>query len=1150
MAHSEISLFAEQLDELCGGSVSSPRADRRHDARLSSLDTSILRGRQAGDAHEPRRKTRWRRSVDTRDRLSEASLSPTAAACEAALLSCNSFNSYRLATVIPPEPGRGTWEGDDFDADPEGLSLREIASRESRRQLRRIRQRGRHRSLADTDVSKRPLLSTAQLVALLNARSSGNPASPCSRGDELSFFGADAGAASERKSFTSSLPRVSSLRGGLASTDGGSSPHLWGDSGTACAGKEAPPSADLEYPFSARTPISAALANGVLTAAAAAAAKEEAAALQSARDALGSAVFKQAVATAKAEEEQRHLLQLLAKQAEQQAVVSRELESLRNSQKALAHQQEQLQLKQDLLQRQEASNAYAQLQRERDLLENQHAKLLKGFAELQLQKATLTPTRDSETGLQVSTEKSKLQPASPALPSSVSSPAASHASSPLVRGICATAEGPTATTTRLSSSPAPSSKGQSEAAPPALKAGGASRVPPPEQISNPPVPVHVSKTPVTTPPAPRVSSHLRPGPASGPTPIRVVRAIAGKEPLICTEKQGTIVSSTPVSRAPRVSYPGLQRPFSAPFQHMTRQAASVATVSPAASRPSDGVPLSNSNATLGGLCAAVCCGGPPSTISSPRGMNATGYPILPTLSVPAAVRSSSVPLTPAIGASGPRAASQGCPRAATRPLQTSLHAAVGAEVGAIVGSQPVGFDANSTRASSSSTSPVRRVYYRTRYGARAGQPSVTVPVPSHSQPGPYMTYRPLFAFPQQASWLSPLSVPGVVLGPPRFASPDTCAPISPAAPVWAGTTPVNPAAPAVEFCQPVESVRGFSPLLRPRGCDFQRERFQPDRRRDSFSSERGKQPENSTISGTEGWVKFESPREEPWELEDAASVSGRVLELRHQRRQLQQQRQALLQQHFEREEVERERVKCEKEEDRAFVKKGQKLHRCREGDHPEQGSERSPSVCGLETNARRTENPEKQRTRTATAGVQTGHPTAASASQASCVFRSSSATAPKRQGRGDVTSLESPPEFCHWPQPPGTGKEACLQTQLQERWGLAERGNSSDMSAVTAAAAAAAAEAARAAARRAADGVQEAAAAILEPIQPIQKRLLQLFGSRAPSRRENMRRYVLPQSTSHLTYYYPSVGVSPGTGPQGMPPYAWGVPRVVTEATR
>ncbi|RQX73334.1 hypothetical protein TGCAST_202220 [Toxoplasma gondii CAST] len=1148
MAHSEISLFAEQLDELCGGSVSS-RAGRRDDARLSTLDTSILRGRQAGDAHEPRRKNRCGRSVGTRDRLTEAALSPTAAACEAALLSCNSFNSYRLATVIPPEPGRGTWEGDNFDADPESLSLQEIASRGSRRPLRRVPQRGRHRSLADTDVSKRPLLSTAQLVALLNARSSGNSVSPCSRGDELSFFGAEAGAVSERKNVTSSLAGVSSLREGLASTDGGGSPHLWKDSGTVCAGKEALLSADLEYPFSARTPISAALANDVLTAAAAAAAKEEAAALQSARDALGSAVFRQAVATAKAEEEQKHLLQLLAKQAEQQAVVSRELESLRNSQKALAQQQEQLQLKQDLLQRQEASNVYAQLQRERDILENQHAKLLKGFSELQLQKATLTPTRDNETGLQVSTEISKLQPASPALPSSVSSPAASHASSPLVRGVCATAERPTATTTRLSSSPAPSSKDQSEAAPLALKVGGAPRGPPPEQTSNLPVSVHVSKT-VTTPPMPRVSPDPRLGPASGPSPIRVVRALAGKQPLICTEKQGKVVSSTPVSRAPRVSYPGLQRPFSVPVQHLSRQAASVATVSPAASRPSEGVPFSSSKTTLGGLCAAVCCGGPPSTISSPHGMHATEYPILPTVSVPAAIRSSSVPLTPAVGASGPRAASQGWPRAATRPLQTSLHSTVGAEVGAIVGSQHVGFDANATTVSSSSASPVPRVYYRTRFGARAGQPSVTVPVPPHSQPGPYVTYRPLFAFPQQSSWLSPLSVPGVVLGPPRSASSDTCAPPSPVAPVQAGTTPVNPSAPVVEFCQPVESERGFSPLLRPRGRDFQRERSQPDRRRESFSNERGKQPENSTISGTEGWVKFESPREEPWELEDAASVSGRVLELRHQRRQLQKQRQALLQQHFEREEVERERMKRKEEEDRAVVKKEQKLHRCREGDCPEQGSERSPSVSGVKTNARRTGKPEKQRIRTATTGVQTGHPAAASASQVSCVFRSSPAASPTRQGRGDVATLASPPEFCHWPQPPGTGKEACLQTRLQERWGLAAPGNSSDMSAVTAAAAAAAAEAARTAARRAADGVQEAAAAILEPIQPIQKRLVQLFGSRAPSRRENMRRYVLPQSTSHLTYYYPSVGVSTGAGPQGMPPYAWGVPRVVTEATR
>ncbi|CBZ52478.1 conserved hypothetical protein [Neospora caninum Liverpool] len=1137
MAQSEISLFAEQLDELCGRSMSPRTGLCRHSGLSSRSNSSIVRGRRSRDAPQTRRKNRWRRSPEKRAAWMEAVSSPTAGACEAALISCNSFNSYRLATVIPPEPGRGTWEGDDLQDGP-------AASRS----LRRLPPGSRRRNIVGAEVSTRPLLSTAELVALLNARTSGNVASLASREGDRGFCVADSGAP-ERRSFSSSLHKASCGQD-LAFAAEARNLEMRGDSCTDVRASkgEAMAGSDLEYPFSPQTPISAALATGILTEAAAAAAKEGAEAVQLARDALGGAVFRQAVAEAKAEEEQRHLLRLLAQQAEEQAAVARELESLRNSQKALAHQQQELQLKQDLLQRQGAASLYAQLQREREILEVQHAKL-QGFTELQLKKATAAQAPETGTGPQLlCTQKQKLPSPLASPPSSpVYSSPVSRASSPVGGGDPATATTQGAATTRLPSSPVLSSAGKPDPAP-ALKFSGAPRFLSPDAAQQPdPAFVDAHKPPPPMAPITRVSPQpARPSDAlaAGASPVRGALLAAEKERLICgapTEKGVTSLASSPPD-APRVSYPG-QPPCTA-VQRTCQRAGQVRRVASPARSPSDVAgSIRSSSRAPGRLCASVCCGAVPSTVSSPRGPKEFVAAFPATLPISSTVRSSSVPVVSSVALGDAHSASQHGTLPDARPLQVS--AVWACEGGRVVGNQ----QAASTKATtvlSSAAAPVRRVYYRAARPASCGaRTSIrvvggsSVPAPSAGQPVAYVAYPPLFPF-AQPQWVHPLSVPSVASGPAWRVNSDSYVPVSslpPARAATTGMTAVQLTAAASEFGEP-ESERRFSPL-RDHGAPSL---LRTDKRHDSHASE-PRQPENSTTSGTEGWVKFESAKE-PWELE-APTVSGRVLELRHQRQQLQQQRQALWRQHLQREEEEQARVKRE-EEDLAFVKREQRPHR-RRRDKANRGERRTePSVSGQEATARMTE---KLDSRTATAGVQTVPLTATYAGDSRGVSLSGRAAPAKCHGRNDLASVEGALEDCRWPGQVGSVNEGAGDAQRQTRL-EASPGNPSDVSAVTAAAAAAAAEAARTAARRAADGVQEAAAAILEPIQPIQERLVKLFSSRSPSRRETVRRYV--HSPAPVAYYYPAVGMHPASGFQGGTPlYAWGVPRVVgAEATQ
>lgn len=432
MTQSEISLFAAQLDELAGRAARTPRSPHRRGRRSARSSSVVADGCQRGHSRPY--------SVSPQGDESVRAPSPEVeAATAAAMRSCNSFNRYRLSKVIPPMPGRGTWEdGDNLgDLDPT-LGYQAQAASDAGALLE-VMQSAMQRLHYDPrrQSPSSPPLSTAQLVALLNARTtsaglttystsegqanttarqsvdecngSEMPASRLSAPHEVEAISrpcfSPVSAQARKADYEETAERTRAFTEGFLELAGNAHRPFLPKQQIESQESLIPPegyspslsdvlsplgSASFEYPFSPKTPVSAAIATDIAEDYTRASAVQQAASVEAARDALGEAVFREAVADVVAEQEERKLLEVLLHQAKQAVLVEQELETLRDRQRLLVQQQEQLQLQSVLHEKEgEVNRVFAQLEKERQMVHMQYQHVLRERAELEQERREL-----------------------------------------------------------------------------------------------------------------------------------------------------------------------------------------------------------------------------------------------------------------------------------------------------------------------------------------------------------------------------------------------------------------------------------------------------------------------------------------------------------------------------------------------------------------------------------------------------------------------------------------------------------------------------------------------------------------------------------------------------------------------------------------
>ncbi|PFH32800.1 hypothetical protein BESB_014120 [Besnoitia besnoiti] len=1160
MAQSEISLFAAQFDELCGRSVT-PRAEwSRHAAGSSTQSPPPFRGRQAWDAH----RARWRdcegRSTEGRRGLAQDFARPAVTpACEAALISCNSFNSYRLATVIPPEPGRGTWaEGDDVaSVDHLPFPIRRIASKDaaaSRTLLRELRSDAGFQGVAARCFSERPLLSTAELLGMLNMTSCGGLAS-VDVGEGTHDTCGEVPCLAETKSAAASPRRKLAARQPVRFARGRGD-ALLGDERTAgCASGsgELLPGVEMEYPFSTRTPLSSALATSIIHEAALAAAEEEAAAIRATRNQLGGVIFRQAVAAAKAEEGQCHLRQLVTQLGEQQAAIGQELEEIRNLQESLARQQAELLSQQKRTDDADGRQLHAEMQSDRER---------RGEA--------LDEAQVHQPGAETLRAATPHQPPSGREPSPSTGP----------NGVISTPRpGTTAWTTRPTSTAGELSLTDNRLAVPAVcQPPEAPPTSPPEADARR---AHAFLETGTTLPQAESTANISPRSARPPASPAANRATAlttwsaaEKAPVAPqTSPLPTVLlkSCTPVSelRAPRALAPSHQqiwrassasRGSSLQTTSRLRQASSPAPACVSGSKQAATSSLASSPLRW---CGTACCGAASSTPSTPRRPRDHTVPVFRRAAPVQQSHADAAPLGPAVRAHDRNSTGYtwALPVGVTAPQYSYVlphpsragfspvrgRTAVPAANRTSFPSSPAGFAGASGSNSVTGATAVLRGRSFSSAGGSVHACPVRYASPHTSETARYVSYAPVLRLAQPSVLVSQPAAPSLSTGrawrvSASAANPDAASACSASAP-W--SPPLQPPRADTWSVHTPGAAAGLAPghSLRIRGA--QPRWLVVDDTQKSVSPHPPRHPRTSRARSTEGWVKFETPKEDVWEQEEPAHVSLEVLQLRQQRQQLKQQRQALLQQHLEREEVERDRLKREDEEGRVLPKRQEERPHRRRDKQPREEAGRETQERTRDQ-AKETEFPSvKSSPETTATGVQVALPLLASGAGASGALPGSSPgrshTVPGAPGRRASLQVTSP--CCQWTVQHRAFDEDSPTTQQASRSDHSyELGTQSDVASATAAAAAAAREAAQAAARRAADGVQEAAAAVLEPLQPMQKRLAQLFRGRGQPQ-ETVRHYALPGTSSRVTYWYPA-GVQAGVPPGRMPFVAYGVPAV------
>ncbi|PHJ18513.1 hypothetical protein CSUI_007657 [Cystoisospora suis] len=434
MAQSEISLFAAQLDEIAGRAARTPRSPSRRGRRRARSSSFVADWSHSSHSHQYSPSPYRGESV-------RAPSPEVEAATAAAMRSCNSFNRYRLSKVVPPMPGRGTWEdGDNLgDLDP-SLGYREQAADDAGALLEVMRsavQRSQHGQSHHSTGT--PPLTTAQLVALLNARttSAGLTTYSTSEGQTTSTarHSVDETCGLPMLHVSQALalhrtedipgPRSSSLpaqpgkrgehvgpeppyavHGGFLGLPADKQMPLFSEEETKTHESllvpgyylsshfrdtlSSPGSSFFEYPFSPKTPVSAAIATEIAQDYTRASAVQQGASVEAARDALGEAVFREAVADVVAEQEERRLLEALLHQSKQAVLVEQELEALRERQRLLVQQHEQLQLQSMLNEKEgEVSRISALLEEERQMVQRQYQHVLRERAELEKERRQL-----------------------------------------------------------------------------------------------------------------------------------------------------------------------------------------------------------------------------------------------------------------------------------------------------------------------------------------------------------------------------------------------------------------------------------------------------------------------------------------------------------------------------------------------------------------------------------------------------------------------------------------------------------------------------------------------------------------------------------------------------------------------------------------